>query len=373
MAEFTGERVVPGQVEADLWNEHFSRYVFASRFVAGRRVLDAGCGTGYGSAELARSAASAIGLDVAVEAVEFARRHFAEPQFVNGSAAAFPFRAGAFDVVVSFEMIEHLREQAGFLAECRRVLAANGLLIVSTPNKLYYAEARAGAGPNPYHEHEFEFAEFEAAMRAQFAHVVLLVQNRSECFLFYPPAAWSAGETVAEAGADRVDEANFFIALCSNAPLPEIGSLAYLPRVTNLLREREQHIEKLQRELAQKEKWLAEVTAERDRTLELMRETEAALEKANQWAEETAAALSTARERIIDLQERFAEAQAQAQAAINALEAENRKKTEWALALGAEVDVLRGQIAMVVASRWVRAGHKIGLGPPLPGLDAPAQ
>ncbi len=105
----------------------------------------------------------------------------------------------------------------------------------------------------------------------------------------------------------------------------------------------------------------------------MIRETQAALEKSNQWAEETAAELKEAGARIVELQTMFTEAQQSAQASIEALEAENTKKTEWALALGAEVDVLRGQIAMVVASRWVRAGHKIGLGPPLPGLDAPPQ
>ncbi len=145
------------------------------------------------------------------------------------------------------------------------MLAADGLLIVSTPNTLYYAEARAEAGPNPYHEHEFEAAEFEAALRAEFANVTMLLQNRSECFSFYPAEGWQGGETVGEAGADRAEQANFFVAVCSNAALPDVKPLGDLPRVANLLRERERHIEKLQGELAQKEKWLAEVTGERDR------------------------------------------------------------------------------------------------------------
>jgi SAM-dependent methyltransferase len=380
MVEFTGERVVPGQVEPDLWNEHLARYVFAARFAAGRRVLDAGCGTGYGSAELARAAASVIGLDLSGEAIEWARRHYAAPAFLNGSCAMLPFPAGAFDLVVAFEVIEHLHQQTSFLAECRRVLAPDGLLVVSTPNTLYYAEARADAGPNPFHEHEFEADEFEAALRAQFANVSLLLPNRSECFAFYPPSGWRGGQTLAEPGADRAEAANFFVALCSNAPLPAVEPLVYVPRVANLLRERERHIEKLRGELAQKERWLADVTAERDRALELARETETALEQSNRWAEHLSADLDAARQRIVELQSQFAAEQQRAQQSIDALEAEDRKKTEWALALAAEVDNLRaqvdnlsGQIAMVIASRWVRAGHKIGLGPPLPGLDKPAQ
>jgi SAM-dependent methyltransferase len=380
MVEFTGERVVPGQVERDLWNEHLARYVFASRFAGGRRVLDAGCGTGYGSAELARTAASVTGLDLSYEATEWARHNYAAPRFLNGSCAVLPFRASAFDLVVAFEVIEHLHQQTSFIAECRRVLTSDGLLIVSTPNTVYYADARAAAGPNPFHEHEFEADEFEAALRAQFASVSLLLQNRSECFAFYPPTGWHGGQILAEPGPDRAEDANFFVALCSNAVLPAVEPLLYVPRVANLLRERERHIEKLNTEIAQKERWLAEATGERDRALGIVRRTEAALERSNRWAEETSAELAAAREAIGDLHEQFAAEQQRAQESIDsleasfkALEAENDRKTQWALALAAEVDVLRGQIAMVTASRWVRAGHKIGLGPPIPGLDKPAQ
>ena len=61
--EFTGERVVPGQTDVDLMNEHLARYGFAESLVAGKRVLDAGCGVGYGSARLARSPDRVVGLD----------------------------------------------------------------------------------------------------------------------------------------------------------------------------------------------------------------------------------------------------------------------------------------------------------------------
>ena len=56
MSEFTGERVIPGQVNDDLWAEHIARYAFAARLSDGARVLDIGCGTGYGTAELAQRA-----------------------------------------------------------------------------------------------------------------------------------------------------------------------------------------------------------------------------------------------------------------------------------------------------------------------------
>src|SRR5882672_5108986 len=79
LAEFTGERVIPGQVDADLLNEHFARYAFASRLSHRKRVLDAGCGSGYGSAELARAAADVLGVDSSPDAIAFARSKYAAP------------------------------------------------------------------------------------------------------------------------------------------------------------------------------------------------------------------------------------------------------------------------------------------------------
>src|SRR5919205_964963 len=73
LAEFTGERVIPGQVDVDLLNEHLARYTFAARLARGKRVLDAGCGAGYGSAELAHAAQCVTGVDCASDAVDFAR------------------------------------------------------------------------------------------------------------------------------------------------------------------------------------------------------------------------------------------------------------------------------------------------------------
>src|SRR2546429_1303578 len=79
LAEFTGERVIPGQVDADLLNEHMARYAFAARLSRRKQVLDAGCGAGYGSAELARAAAGVLGIDKSAEAVSFARAEYPAP------------------------------------------------------------------------------------------------------------------------------------------------------------------------------------------------------------------------------------------------------------------------------------------------------
>ncbi|HEY2844081.1 MAG TPA: class I SAM-dependent methyltransferase, partial [Bryobacteraceae bacterium] len=248
MSEFTGERVIPGQVSDDLWAEHVARYAFAARFASQKRVLDLGCGTGYGTAELARAAASAVGVDVAHQAIEYAVSHFSSARFLQSSATSVPFPAASFDLATAFEVIEHLADWRGLLAEARRVLRPDGLFIVSTPNTRYYAETRAGAGPNPFHVHEFDYSELGGALREFFPHVQILFQDRVEAFAFYDGAQAAGTEAdIARPAADP-ETANFFVALCSCAPLPQHTDFLYAPRAANLLREREQHIRLLDRE-----------------------------------------------------------------------------------------------------------------------------
>src|SRR5437868_14116481 len=102
LAEFTGERVIPGQVDPDLMNEHLARYAFAARLARGKRVLDAGCGAGYGSAELAATAEMVIGVDCAPEALDFARANYGSPnlRFDEGSCESLPYGDASFDLVV---------------------------------------------------------------------------------------------------------------------------------------------------------------------------------------------------------------------------------------------------------------------------------
>ncbi len=149
MVEFTGERVIPGQVNDDLWSEHVARYAFARRYAQGKRVLDAGCGTGYGSAELAQSAAEVTGVDIAADAIEYASANYPIAWFAvssNRPARQFPSRRSRSIVLVAFEVIEHLTDYRAFLDECARLLTREGLFIVSSPNKRYYAKTRAEDG-----------------------------------------------------------------------------------------------------------------------------------------------------------------------------------------------------------------------------------
>src|SRR6266851_4203841 len=223
LAEFTGERVIPGKVDADLLNEHMARYAFAARLSRRKQVLDAGCGSGYGSAELAKTAAGVLGIDSSAEAIAFARAEYPAPnlRFEQADCSALPVADGSIDLVTAFEVIEHLDDWRGLLVEARRALSAAGQFIVSTPNKLYYSESRRSAGPNPFHVHEFEFEEFRAELGEVFPHVSLFLENHAEGVVFQ-----SAGSPDTENSADvRVDDArcepaesHFFVAVCAMRP-----------------------------------------------------------------------------------------------------------------------------------------------------------
>ncbi len=152
------------------------------------RSLDIGCGTGYGAAELAGRGSFAVGIDPADEAVSYARAHYALriSSFCGRRRRRYLSQTARFDLVTAFEVIEHLADWRSLLAESRRVLHDGRSFLVSTPNKLYYAESRAKDGPNPFHAHEFEFEEFRAALSEFFPQREMLLQNRLESFLFSP-------------------------------------------------------------------------------------------------------------------------------------------------------------------------------------------
>ena len=146
--------------------EHLARYLVAAELAPERRVLDAACGEGYGTALLAAAGArSAIGVDLDESTIVHARGRHPGPEFVQADVRQLPFEDRAFDLIVSFETIEHVRDPDAVLDELQRVLADDGLLIVSTPNKHQYLV------DNEFHEREFAHEEFVALLEARFASV----------------------------------------------------------------------------------------------------------------------------------------------------------------------------------------------------------
>lgn len=336
--EFTGERVVPGLVDVNLLNEHLSRYGFAKRFAAGTRVLDAGCGSGYGAAELAETAFAVTGIDAAADAVEYARSQYgsANLRFEQGLCTALP--DGPYDLITAFEVIEHLEDWRGFLAEASRVLAPGGRFMVSTPNKLYYAESRRGSGANPFHVHEFEYAEFHEELQRVFPHVAMFAQNHVEGVIFAPLEGGGPAEAAVPETRGVPEEAHFFVAVCGAEPLPETGAFVWVPSVANVLRERERHIELLTGEVRMKKSELDIRNREFEQLLGTVRELNSQLERRNLWALGAQAEADRLGKLVLEQQEEFAREHGNFRDTVAAYERKlaelqeiNRVKTEWAL------------------------------------------
>jgi ubiquinone/menaquinone biosynthesis C-methylase UbiE len=170
----TGERLVPGKHGGTVFREHEARYIFASRFVKGMRVLDVACGSGIGTQCLLQAGAqSCIGLDIDRAATDYAKARYKDCIFVQCDATTLCIAEASVDVVVSFETIEHVKEQKAFLVECRRVLRPGGALVCSTPNR---ALSRWGQA-NPFHLQEFSVGEFSNLVGQVFAEVQLYEQS----------------------------------------------------------------------------------------------------------------------------------------------------------------------------------------------------
>jgi SAM-dependent methyltransferase len=171
--EMTGERFVP-ELRGQIAYEHLHRYEIARRFASGRDVLDVASGEGYGASYLAQVAKSVVGVDIDAESIRHAASRYAAMnlRFRVGSASQLPLADDSFDLVVSFETIEHLVEQEEMLAEIGRVLRADGKLIISSPNKLVYSDLPHYQ--NPFHLRELYFDEFRE----------LLLRHFSSCAIF---------------------------------------------------------------------------------------------------------------------------------------------------------------------------------------------
>jgi len=178
LLEWTGERLVPWAPDVQVVYEHYHRYLWARPLVAGRRVLDLGSGEGFGSALLADAAGAVTGIDIDPRAVEHSRLNYVARnlEYRVGSAEQLADVADdSFDAVVAFEMVEHVSDQEAVLAEAERVLAPDGLLIVSTPERRTYSDATGYV--NPFHTRELTREEFTTLLQRRFSALALFAQR----------------------------------------------------------------------------------------------------------------------------------------------------------------------------------------------------
>ena len=157
--------------------DHLHRYAIAAEYCKDKVVLDIASGEGYGSNLLSKQAEMVIGVDIAQNAVENAASKYksANLQFLIGSTDAIPLNNCSVDVVVSFETIEHHDRHDIMFTEIKRVLKPNGILIISTPDKLYYSDLRSFS--NEYHVKELYKKDFLDLISKYFTNVQLLTQT----------------------------------------------------------------------------------------------------------------------------------------------------------------------------------------------------
>lgn len=170
------ERVFVGESPEKVLAEHRARYAFAARYARDRRVLDVACGSGYGTRIFHEAGAAAVvGIDSDAGAVDHARRNYGcqEITFLQADACAPPSMP-PFDLIASFETIEHLDNPVRFLQGCRALLVPGGMFIVSTP---YRHRVHADGTPlNRFHKQEWQTAEFDGLLRRFFTDVALYGQ-----------------------------------------------------------------------------------------------------------------------------------------------------------------------------------------------------
>lgn len=178
LIDWTGERCVPWAPDVEVIYEHFHRYMWAARVVGGRKVLDLGSGEGFGAAILAESATQVVGVDLDERTVEHSRLNYAAANldFQMGTALDLSaFEEGSFGAVVALEIIEHVKDQERVLGEVARVLAQDGLLVISTPDRRLYSDVTGQR--NPFHEHELGLEEFHGLLVKHFPHVASWAQR----------------------------------------------------------------------------------------------------------------------------------------------------------------------------------------------------
>ena len=223
MIDFTGERFIPAE-SGEIRYEHMHRYAWAAGLCGGKDVLDIASGEGYGSTLLAGRARSVVGVDISATAVAHAREKYAAAtnlRFEQGSVTAVPLASASVDVVVSFETVEHLTEQSQMLAELKRVLRPDGVLVISSPNKKVYSDDRQYT--NEFHVKELYFHEFDALLREQFTAITYLGQRLATGSLVLPlqghgesyQAITLTGD-VPLAQTIATQDAMYFVAVCAS-------------------------------------------------------------------------------------------------------------------------------------------------------------
>lgn len=368
-AAFMHERYIPGTWAKIAEYEHLPRYAFALAHAQGARVLDFGCGSGYGSARLATVAASVVGLDIDEGALEWARTTHKHPRlsFIRRDDLGRGLDAGTFDLVTCFEMIEHVDHatQIEAVTSIARLLAPGGRLIISTPNPA----VTVNYGENPYHLREMDEAQFLELLRPCFTEVRVLSQwIRPSVLIGTSSDARGESIDVVDSGESGVPPAAF-VAICSNAFLPELRARCEFDGSTDFVADHVRTERKLN-ELRFERHQLAEAVANARRALETaearipdgQNKDEVRAQQCVQIAELTSRQEALSRE-LQTNQAATSRRVAAAEAAVREKDRTLRAKEEVIASQSRRMDELAAHLAAVENSRALRVARTLGQRP----------
>lgn len=173
------ERIIPDETPIGIYSIHLKRYEFAASYMKGEQVLDVACGVGYGTRYLSDAGNHVIGVEIDGGSITYAQKRYSksgDPIFILSDAMTLGLNSDQFDVVCSFETIEHMRDVAAFLNEVKRVLKPSGLFIVSTP-----MVSESNISPdNPFHCQEWNPTDFRLLLSKYFSDVKVFSQSRRQ-------------------------------------------------------------------------------------------------------------------------------------------------------------------------------------------------
>ena len=213
--------------------EHLARYAFSFSYIQNKKVLDLACGDGYGSFLLSQHANFVTAADVSESTIDHARTNYKANNlsFVKADATNLPFDNNSFDVVVSFETIEHVKDQVKVMEEIRRVCKQDALLIMSTPNKQTYSSKDNFT--NPFHEKELTSEEFVTLLTGFFSNVLLLNQRSFHGSLIYADEIKINELSIANGDFNKIEvgksfpDSDYLIALASNTEISKANPLFF--------------------------------------------------------------------------------------------------------------------------------------------------
>lgn len=245
--------------------EHLHRYMVALAWAREKVVADVASGEGYGAALLSDVAAKVVGVDISSDCSRYAEQRYKKRKnlsFVTGSCEALPLRNHSIDLVTSFETLEHLERQEEMLDEIKRVLKPDGLLLLSSPNRMVYSDGTRP--PNPYHVRELNWDELNDLLSQRFSQVAYYGQRMATgSFVFplngSPPAdhymAYNSDGDAAGSGVPCLGGSMYFLAVCGNRSIPFVPNAdasVFIDRNTDLYAEHQrvgQWANRLAREL----------------------------------------------------------------------------------------------------------------------------